>query len=79
VLTTELKTYSLAEHLDLPDEEVIHLVALDTVDVPQRADFDRRNANVLAGLALCDDCDGTGNAHFFSYKQCQKCKGAGHV
>lgn len=75
----ELKTYSLTEHLDLSDEQINHLIDMESVPVPQRRDYFKRNDNVLSGRTLCGACDGTGNEHFWSYKQCKECKGSGHT
>lgn len=71
------RTISFAELNDTDDPCADTLIDIETVPVPQRRDYWRRNENVAAHAALCLDCDGTGNAHFFSYKECAACKGSG--
>lgn len=71
------KTISFSELNDTDEPCADTLIDIETVPAPQRQDYRRRNENVAAGAALCLDCDGTGNAHFFSYKECIACKGSG--
>lgn len=58
-------------------ERELALVDLDTVPIRIRMDYARRNANIEAGAALCDRCDGTGNELYSMWRRCPECAGSG--
>jgi hypothetical protein len=53
------------------------LINMDTVPVPLKHDYWKRNANVEKGLQLCAGCDGTGNDFMCMHHTCDTCKGTG--
>ncbi len=53
------------------------LIDLQTCPFHMRTDYERRNANVEAGAALCETCDGTGNNLFSMHQRCPGCGGSG--
>ena len=72
-----MKTITFHDYLNLEEDGEPVLVVLATCPHPFRMDFETRNANVEAGVPLCDNCDGTGNMFMFKYKQCETCGGSG--
>ncbi len=53
------------------------LTDLNKVPPHMRMDYQTRNENILAGVALCGWCEGTGNEMYSMYRACPKCGGTG--